>query len=327
MNGQIQTRRQRLVPMLKRILFSFAAIFGCVLFFIPAPLRAANPVNVNTIVSRSGAEWNAPLFAQLFFPTYSPSLFSGQNTPPAIIPKTRLSRQLRIPLFPGSIIGQDGRTRVQDTKLFPYRAVVFLQLDYDLFYIECTGILIGPHTIATAGHCVRDPSLGWAQSARIYPGADAGAAPFGVANGVDFFSVSGWTDDYNPAFDYGAIELDRDIGDETGWLGMSVLDEKTLSHLTARVTGYPADKPNQTMWTMAGALKRVTPLRLFYAIDTYAGDSGAPIYNTYPSRACAYCVIGIHGYGVSGDPHDRFNSGVRVTSSVISNFVAWRNLP
>lgn len=319
------TRQQRLVSLSGRLIFSFAAILGCVLFFIPSPVRAADPVTVNTIVSRSGAQWNAPPSAQPFFPTYTPpsSPKPSRQTPSEPDP----ARRPLVPRFPGSIIDLDGRTRVRDTSAFPYRALVFIQLDYDIFYLECTGILIGPHTVATAGHCVHDPSLGWAKHARIFPGVDGSNAPFGAADAVEFYSVTGWLESNAPEFDYGAIALDHDIGSQTGWLGMSVLDNTTLSHLNTRITGYPADKAHETMWTMTGPLKRVAPLRLFYPIDTYAGESGAPIYNAFPSRNCMYCVVGIHGYGIDSDPREKYNSGVRITSAVLDNFISWRNLP
>lgn len=309
-----------------RVLILIATILGCVLFFPAAPARAADPITVNTVVSRSGAHWNAPPSAQPYFPTYSPPAHPSR-TKSNTGPERDAAISMLAPTAPGSVIGKDGRTRVTNTRDLPYRAIVFLSIDFGIATLECTGILIGPHTVATAGHCVHDPGLGWAVNAHAYPALDGKNTPFPAAIGTEFFTVTGWIESAEPEFDYGAIQLDTDIGNETGWLGMSVLDNAMLSKLPVRVTGYPADKPHKTMWTMAGPIQRVSPLRLFYEIDTYAGQSGSPVYNAYSSRSCMYCVVGIHGYGTNADPREKFNSGVRITSAVLNNYSYWRKLP
>jgi glutamyl endopeptidase len=308
-------------------LLAVAVIVGCALFFAPGTVVADEPITVNTIVSRSGAHWNAPPSAEPFFPAYAPPAAPESANYSFSFPELGRPANSLALRAPGSIIGKDGRTRIQDTRVFPYRALVFLRVDFGGYTLECTGALIGAHMVATAGHCVRDPSLGWATGARVYPALNGTSAPYEMALGTEFYSVTGWLESFRPEFDYGAIRLDKDAGSETGWFGMTVFDKPTLRKLTVRVTGYPADKPYKTMWTMAGPLRRVTALRLFYDIDTYAGQSGSPIYDTTVSRACSYCVVGIHGYGVGGDPRARFNSGVRITHAVLDNFVAWRKLP
>ena len=108
---------------------------------------------------------------------------------------------------------------------------------------------------------------------------------------------------------------------------MAALTDSELHQAIVSLTGYPADKPPDTMWTMSGSLQRITPLRLFYNMDTYAGQSGSPVYNATFTRACYYCVVAIHGYGTGGDPQGRNNSGVRITQAVLDNYLSWRKLP
>jgi len=326
MNGQTQTHRQRTLQFLGRTLFFATLLVASLVFYYPAPVAADDPISVNTIVSSTGSQWNAPPAPENFFPTYVPPTTPSANQTTDV--EFAQPRHLLALRAPGSIIGADGRTQIQDTREFPYRAIVFLQVQFDGgYYLECSGTLIGAHTVATAGHCVRDAGLGWARGARVYPALNGDTAPYEMARALEFYSVTGWIESYQPEFDYGAIQLDRDVGSETGWLGMTVLDKTELQRMTLRVTGYPADKPPKTMWTMTGQARRITTLRLFYDMDTYAGQSGSPVYNAAPARACSYCVVAIHGYGVGGDLRGKYNSGVRITSPVLDNFVAWRKLP
>jgi V8-like Glu-specific endopeptidase len=311
---------------LARWFSAIALLIGAALVLTPAPALAKAPITVQTIVSKSGSHWNAPTSPWRFFPSYIPPHDQPSRQPTSIPPEFKY--RLQGTHIPGSIIGPDERQRVSDTTSFPYRAIVYLQMEFTFgIGVECSGVIIGPRTVATAGHCVYDPGLGWAERARAYPAANGAQAPFGFAEGQEFFTVQGWVDSHQAEFDYGAIELDRPLGDQTGWVGMAVLDKKQLRRLLVRVTGYPADKTPHTMWTMAGRVRRLTPLRVFYAADTSPGESGAPVYNAMPSRACSYCIIGIHGYGTSGDPKRRDNSGVRVTQEVLNNYLEWRSLP
>lgn len=287
---------------------------------------AQQPITVQTIISRSGARWNAPTSPETFFASYEPSPNSPQTENAAANLKASPGQPLT-PIDRGSVIGKDNRRRVKNTRAFPYSAIVFLRISFPGgMYTECTGWVVSPRIVATAGHCIQDPGLGWAESANVYAGLDQEAA-LGSARAREFFTVVGWQESHLPEFDYGAIQLDSSLGDRVGWMGMAVLSSDALSALTVRVTGFPADKPAQTLWTDTGPLRRAAPLRVFYPIDTYAGQSGSPVYQAQPNRACLYCVVGVHGYGVGGDPGGLYNSGIRITQQVLDNYLFWRRLP
>ncbi len=59
-------------------------------------------------------------------------------------------------LQPSSIIGTDERVRISSTTSFPYRATVQLSIKYPntSSTYGCTGFLVNPNTVVTAGHCV-----------------------------------------------------------------------------------------------------------------------------------------------------------------------------
>src|SRR5262245_40798732 len=73
-------------------------------------------------------------------------------------------------------IGSDTRTRVYNTTDSPWRGIVhitFKKYSGSSTY-GCSGFLIDRNTVATAGHCLRDPGAGArsfpVSSYRIYPG-------------------------------------------------------------------------------------------------------------------------------------------------------------
>lgn len=69
-------------------------------------------------------------------------------------------------LKPSSVIGSDERVRISGTTSFPYRATVQLSIKYPntSSTYGCTGFLVNPNTVVTAGHCVYSQDHGWASS-------------------------------------------------------------------------------------------------------------------------------------------------------------------
>lgn len=222
-----------------------------------------------------------------------------------------------------SIIGPDSRVRVTPTTTFPARATVLITFSLG----RCTGWLIGPNTVITAGHCVHSGGGGSfypVNSYRIYPGRNGGGSPYGSCTARWLASVRGWTTATDDRYDYGAIKLKCAIGNTVGWYGYFV-QSGSLNGLPTNINGYPGDKP-LTQWRSSDRVRVTQPQRVFYQNDTVGGMSGAPVW--YNRTGCGVCAMAVHAYGVYGaPPFSNNNHGTRITQAVANNLTAWKNAP
>jgi len=304
-------------------------VFLIALSAVAAPHAfAQEPVRGDKIVRNDGRAFeikNSPR-------TYSPSK-SVTIDPRQLVNQTVPTRQLlqfnALPNSiivtsapsPESVIGADGRTRVGDTTVFPYSAIVELEIDFPYGSVLCSGWMIGPDTVATAAHCLYYSGLGgWAQNVMAYPGRDGTLAPFGSVAGLNWNVRQKWIDTQGPRHDYGVIKLSSPIGDTVGYFGYEYNARSPFFiGKPVTVSGYPGDKYNAeayTQWQMAGTIAKAHKRRLFYTIDTFGGQSGSPLFGRWVRKDCDPCAFGIHTYGVGGNWD--MNSATRITRPVFN---------
>jgi glutamyl endopeptidase len=219
------------------------------------------------------------------------------------------------------LLGIDTRVRL-NTRAYPARAVVLIVFEGG----RCTGFMIGPRTVATAGHCVHSGGSrgAWHSKVRVFPAFDYNFAPYSGCAASSLFSVAGWVGSADERFDYGAIGLGCTVGNRTGWFGFRTnagVNTPTI------ITGYPGDK-SLTMWQSSDVARAVTAKQLFYTNDTVGGMSGSPVWEDlwYNNRSFGPYAVAIHAYGPHGSsPHNIYNHGTRIDTAVFNNLKAWKN--
>lgn len=221
-----------------------------------------------------------------------------------------------------AIIGTDEREQITQTDQYVWRSIASLRItarDGSLWI--GTAWFISPRTLITAGHCVfingnPNPNRnGWVSKIEVIPGRNGIQSPFGTLTAKTFWSVRGWTENGDQNHDYGAIILDQPFGQNTGWFGYGVFEDDKLIGAPAHVAGYPGDKPSGTLWHHSLPISSVGPPKVFYAIDTAGGQSGAAVYLLEDNLPVA---VAVHAYGGATS-----NSGTRITSAVYQNLRQW----
>lgn len=246
----------------------------------------------------------------------------GEGLPPAILTEdlAKLGECRPEGAPPETVCGSDDRVHITAVTAAPWRWIAKLVITWpNGARGGCTGWFIGPRAVMTAGHCVYSRAHGgWARSVEVIPGMNGTLRPYGSMVGTSFRSVTGWTRDADPNYDYGCIVLPSpSLGTTVGWFGFAALTDATLMGLVANNSGYPGDKAFGTQWFNAGRITAVTARKVYYMLDTYGGQSGSPTWRLLNGQRHA---IGIHAYG--GCP----NSSTRITTEVYNNMLAWRSL-
>ncbi len=239
---------------------------------------------------------------------------------------------------------RDNRVHEIRTTQFPFNTICYLGRDLgDGLSRGCTGVLIAPRAVLTAGHCVYSHKLRRPPTRiAVIPGrADRDTMPYGSIVSRRYFAPRnfihprpGTTDRRD--FDFGLIILPRPFSKLPRFMEARALSDENLKRLKqlrlVTITGYPGDRPVGTQWRHTERLKKITPRRLFYTIDTCPGHSGSPIWYR-PDKGQKPVIIGVHTSGIVDErgrtygckrgtvlaPPGMMNSGVRLTLKVLAN--------
>lgn len=217
------------------------------------------------------------------------------------------------------IVGSDERVRITPTTTYPYSAILYVEVTYPNGYTgKGTAFMIGENLAATAGHVLYDAAYGgWATSVKVWPAKDGYGLwnnPYGTANAVALHTSNLWIENSDLNYDWGLIELDENIGEDTGYFTVKYRD-MSLTGTNITITGYPGGELQYYQYSMSGTITDYTDTTITYTIDTEDGQSGAPVHTTN-----GYVVYGIHSHGEKIDGVFVRNVGVRITASIYDYF-------
>lgn len=182
---------------------------------------------------------------------------------------------------------------------------------------RATGYVIADYAIATSAHVVYISSRGgWCDYVKVYPsrkGSDY--SEFGMHESTTITCSGEYIDGNTGAdYDYAVIEVESDIGSETGLFGWTT---SAAVGNTVICTSYPGKVNGDTVikqYRSTGTISSLTALRIASKnVNAVDGSSGAPLYNS--------------GYLAQGTVHggtDSQTDCTRITSSIASLYAEFR---
>lgn len=256
-----------------------------------------------------------------------------------------MPEDIQFAISPTSIIGSDERTQILQTRDWPYRGIVKMYMTfnnvlnqrngkyYNLLAVG-TGFMEGPNLMVTAGHCgysdvtndgdfddgISNPRF--PDKIEVYAGLNGSSersSSYIYYAEVSIINIQKqYFETTSTNYDWCAMQLDRDLGVQTGYYGK--ISNWYKSDASVYSYGYPGDKP-ATMWETYGNFTGKTDYKYKYNFDTVGGQSGSPVFMTADDGSVYVC--GIHTSGGTSE-----NYATRINSFIfhyLNSFVTYHN--
>jgi S1-C subfamily serine protease len=142
----------------------------------------------------------------------------------------------------------------------------------------CSGFLVAPDVIATAGHCVNDANVTDVRFVFGYRMQDATTEPSQISDGEIFSGASLiGREEEGAGADWALVRLDRPVTNHP------VVDIRRSGKIAdnegVHVIGHPVGLPTKVAG--GASVRDNSPAEFFVAnLDTYGGNSGSPVFNS-----------------------------------------------
>ena len=237
-----------------------------------------------------------------------------------------------------NVIGEDERFKIADTMIYPFSAICALKLYFPHQNdppFAGSGALISPNVVLTCAHNFYDQKAkAQAYKVQVAPAQPKPHTfPFGEFDAKEILYPKEFQENPIAALDFGAVILDKAIGEETGYFRVLEARSEDFSRFLLHLTGYPAmikydGGTSKIMWTHSAGMRSITDGELRYFIDTSGGNSGSPVYfyeGNNPDLPPS--IVAVHSGGRPDYPTPsrpaEYNMGAHITGEVFETILGW----
>ncbi len=214
-----------------------------------------------------------------------------------------------------------GFTKITDTTIGPWLNTVYLVISTPDGIRTGSGFMIGPNTIATAGHIVYQQEWGgFANNIRVIPARNGVQQPFGSYLTTDYACGGNWYYYQDNTDDWAIIRINYNIGLSTGYLGLK-WQSSSYNGTTAKAVGYP-EEDDLHMYYSSGTVNYSAARLLRGSWSLQGGMSGGPVHTYYADTG--YTAIGFNSCirTINGVSH---SEAMRIDEWIYNLFVSYRN--
>eukprot|EP01084_Bolivina_argentea_P245978 411744_1 len=219
------------------------------------------------------------------------------------------------------VIGADGRQTI-NWWAWPYYKNVFVTFQTNQGRKRCSGALISPLHVLTAGHCVSDGAGNFYWDFKAYPNHAAGYTK--EFRGISALVFNGWHYQRKWDWDMGVIALDIGGASQTGfgWYGFG-WNTGINSGWSFDIDGYPGDKgtymQRQTAQMDQGVYEN---LLLTKTGDIVGGNSGGGVW--YQANKVIYGVVSHETFYEHDNWKQYIHNGfTRITKTKFDAMCSW----